>query len=426
MDDQQTSAADDLGVLDRAGSQAANEGRWDEADRIWMRMREVEPTNRNALFGLGYSALQRGDAVKARLYLVAAQKVAPQDKVVLRTLATACKECNDAAGESAALTSILTFYPKDLAALLAKGAMLDRLGHADATLAYTTALQAAPPLPEHWPERFRAQLERAKDVTDRHRQALFKALSEKVGEFGEGMGDGQRARWREAASILAKITPAYNSEPHKLLVPRLAAIPFHDRSLFPWLAEFEAKTDVMREELLRALEVKDEGFVPYVALGRGPANQWSELNHSKRWSVLYLWQNGARNEENLALCPETEKALTLADQAYIHGNCPNAMFSALAPRTHIPPHSGESNARLVVHLPLIVPENCGALRVGFEEREWKVGEALIFDDSIEHEAHNNSDELRVVLLFDVWNPQLTMQDRAMVNALVSTSANFRA
>ena len=49
---------------------------------------------------------------------------------------------------------------------------------------------------------------------------------------------------------------------------------------------------------------------------------------------------------------------------------------------------------------------------------------MIFDDSIEHEAWNNSDELRVVLLFDVWNPQLTQQDREIVNSLVSTEADF--
>ncbi len=101
------------------------------------------------------------------------------------------------------------------------------------------------------------------------------------------------------------------------------------------------------------------------------------------------------------------------------------MFSALAPRTHIPAHTGESNARLVVHLPLIVPEKCGTLRVGFEEREWKVGEALIFDDSIEHEAWNNSDELRVVLLFDIWHPALSLKDREMVNALVAVESEFR-
>jgi aspartyl/asparaginyl beta-hydroxylase (cupin superfamily) len=418
-------ASNDLTQLDRAAAQAANEGRWDDADRIWMEMRGRAPNNRNALWGLGYSALQRGDASKARLLLLAAQKAAPQDKVVLLTLAVACRECKDTEGEKAALASALTLDPRNLQALLAKGALLERIGHADTAAAYASALQVAPPLPQNWPQEFRAQLERAKEVSDRHRQGLFKALSDRVSDMGDDMSAAQRARWGETASIMANITTPFYSAPHKLLVPRLASIPFHDRTLFPWLEEFEAKTALIRDELMRALAVKNEGFVPYVALQDSASNQWSELNHSKRWSVLYLWQNGVRNEENLALCPETAKALDLVDQAYIRGNCPNAMFSALAPKTHIPPHCGESNARLVVHLPLVVPENCGSLRVGYDQREWKVGEALIFDDSIEHEARNNSDELRVVLLFDVWNPHLTAQEREMVNALVTTSANFR-
>jgi aspartyl/asparaginyl beta-hydroxylase (cupin superfamily) len=101
------------------------------------------------------------------------------------------------------------------------------------------------------------------------------------------------------------------------------------------------------------------------------------------------------------------------------------MFSALAPHSHIPPHHGETNARLIVHLPLIVPEHC-RYRVGFEERRWKVGEILIFDDSIEHEARNDSDELRVVLIFDIWNPLLSMAERDMVKAVSAASAEFQA
>lgn len=241
------------------------------------------------------------------------------------------------------------------------------------------------------------------------------------------MSVAERGRWREAASIMAKITTPYDPQPHRLFVPRLSAQPFHDRSNFPWVKALEAKTNSIRDELLRALQVKGEAFLPYVTLDRGGSmDEWKELNHSKRWSVFYLWLNGRRDEENMALCPETSKALELVDQAHIGGACPNAMFSALSPRTHIPAHSGESNARLVVHLPLVVPEKCGALRVGFEEREWKVGEALIFDDSIEHEAWNHSDELRVVLLFDIWNPALSLKDREMVNALVAAEADFAA
>jgi aspartyl/asparaginyl beta-hydroxylase (cupin superfamily) len=99
------------------------------------------------------------------------------------------------------------------------------------------------------------------------------------------------------------------------------------------------------------------------------------------------------------------------------------MFSVLAPHTHIPPHHGETNARVVVHLPLIVPAGC-RYRVGYEERDWKVGEALIFDDSIEHEARNDSDEIRVVLIFDVWNPLLEPAERNMVKAMSAAEREY--
>jgi aspartyl/asparaginyl beta-hydroxylase (cupin superfamily) len=111
--------------------------------------------------------------------------------------------------------------------------------------------------------------------------------------------------------------------------------------------------------------------------------------------------------------------------AEIAGLCPNAMFSALAPHTEIPPHTGETNARLVVHLPLVVPEKC-TYRVGFEHRVWREGELLIFDDTIEHTARNDSDELRVVLIFDVWNPLLAKEEREVVKALASAWRAYNA
>jgi aspartyl/asparaginyl beta-hydroxylase (cupin superfamily) len=81
------------------------------------------------------------------------------------------------------------------------------------------------------------------------------------------------------------------------------------------------------------------------------------------------------------------------------------MFSLLKPQTHIPPHHGMLNTRLIAHLPLIVPEGC-AMRVGDETRAWQTGKLALFDDSVEHEAWNKSDQTRVVLLFDVARPEL--------------------
>jgi aspartyl/asparaginyl beta-hydroxylase (cupin superfamily) len=418
---------DTLDQLDGAATQAANAGRWDEAERLWMEMRGRAPNNRNALWGLGFSALQRGNPAKARPLLLAAQKAAPEDKVVALTLAMACKECNDADGEAAALTAALAVDPYYLPALLAKGAMLERQADRDAPVVYGNALKVAPPMPQHWPPELHVQLDHAKTVVDKHRRSVFSTLSNKISDVAADMPDAQRERWREAASIMAQLSSPYHSQSNQLFVPRLSATPFYDKSSFPWAKALESKTSVIRDELMRALETRGGAFVPYINKEQGaPINQWGELNHSKKWSALHLWANGDRMKENLALCPETAKALTLTDQAHIAGNAPNAMFSALAPHTHIPPHHGETNARLVVHLPLIVPEKCGGLRVGFQQREWKVGELLIFDDSIEHEAWNDSDELRVVLIFDVWNPQLTTQDREMVNALTLAAADFHA
>jgi aspartyl/asparaginyl beta-hydroxylase (cupin superfamily) len=99
------------------------------------------------------------------------------------------------------------------------------------------------------------------------------------------------------------------------------------------------------------------------------------------------------------------------------------MFSLLQPRTRIPAHTGVSNTRLVVHLPLVLPPGCG-FRVGSETREWRMGEAWVFDDTIEHEAWNDSDQPRAILIFDVWSPFLSHSERAMVVQVMNALDRF--
>jgi aspartyl/asparaginyl beta-hydroxylase (cupin superfamily) len=112
--------------------------------------------------------------------------------------------------------------------------------------------------------------------------------------------------------------------------------------------------------------------------------------------------------------------ITQLDQPDVPGASPNAMFSLLAPRTRIPPHTGVANTRLVCHLPLIVPAECG-FRCGATDIEWHVGKAFVFDDTIEHEAWNDSDELRVVLIVDLWAPSLSAGEREAVAAVIGAS-----
>jgi aspartate beta-hydroxylase len=363
---------DEISTLAQAATAAANQGRWEEAERLWQRVRAREPRHPQALYSLGVHAFRKGRLVEAQEALQVAHEVAPRDPMILMSLAVVLRERGNDEAELRAIEAALALDPYLLPALLAKGAHLDRTGRPKAAVAvYRNALKAAPPEPQ-WPPALRA------------------------------------------TSVCSS-----------LQVPRLPAIPFFERRMFGWVEALEARTAAITQELQAALEAEQDEFRPYVAYAPGtPVNQWQELNHSRRWSSYFLWRDGMPVAEHQARCPLTTQALREVEMADIGGLCPNAMFSALAPHTHIPPHHGETNARLVVHLPLIVPAGC-SYRVGFERRQWQVGEVLVFDDSIEHEARNDGDELRVVLIFDVWNPLLSEAERDMVRAVSAATREFR-
>lgn len=404
----------------------ASSGRWDEAEQIWLEVRRRDPQHPRAFFSLGVHALKRGDGVAAHELLAAARKLAPTDLLVLMTLCAACHHLGLAEGEREAIESALTIDPYFLPALLAKSTWLERFGtRAAAAAMFANALKVAPP-PAQWPAALRAQLEHARDFSTRYSEELDAFLARALAERLRALPPPLTARWREAASIVAGKTKPYHAVANQLCVPRLPAMPFFERAQFPFLAQLEAKTDVIRRELAAALESARGEFVPYIQYAAGePVNQWAELNHSQRWSTLHLWRGGKPVQANLDRCPATAKALAALPLVDIDGLCPNAMFSALAPKSRIPPHNGETNARVVAHLPLIVPEGC-SYRVGFDWRQWRVGETLIFDDTIEHEARNDSDELRVVLIFDLWNPLLAPQERELVHTLAASARAFAA
>ena len=138
----------------------------------------------------------------------------------------------------------------------------------------------------------------------------------------------------------------------------MPAIPFFEREQFPFLCVLEEHTDIIRDEVASALAERQDGFAPYIAYRPGePVNQWAHLNHSSDWNAFHLYKGGEPVEENLASCPETRALLEHQPLCDLSGLCPNVFFSALAPKTRIPPHFGESNARVIAHLPLIVPDD---------------------------------------------------------------------
>ncbi len=216
----------------------------------------------------------------------------------------------------------------------------------------------------------------------------------------------------------------FQQQPAVFYYPYLAQRQFFEREEFDWVPALEAATPDIREELL-ALVSAGADFRPYVENDPNrPHRDFHGLNENPSWTALYLWRDGKVVEANAKRCPKTMAALEKVPLSDIGARTPAVLFSRLEPGAHIPPHSGMLNCRLICHLPLVVPEGCW-LRVGNETRKWREGELLIFDDSIAHEAKNPSGELRIILLFDIWRPELSAQERAGISAIFDAIDRFQ-
>lgn len=414
-----TAASPMLEETVRHAQQAMAAGRPDEAARLWQQVLALSPEHPLALLHLGQIALQGKNIPAAREFLERAIKAAPQNPVVPLNLSYVFRALGDAEGEMAALIRALSVDPYFYPALLAQAMLLERTGKPrEAARVYKNVLKIAPPA-EQIPAPLKAPLAHAADVVRENSAAMERYLNERMARVRAEYPDENWSRLEESRDIATGTKRAYTSEPHMLHVPRLPAIQFYDKADFPWLKDLEAATDAIREDFLNVYRQDNEGFVPYINFPDGtPVNQWVELNRSPRWSVFYLWKDGARVEENIARCPRAADAMNVVPLADIPNFAPTVLYSLLAPKTTIPAHTGDTNARLIVHLPLIVPEGC-RFRVGNETREWKVGEAWVFDDTIDHEAWNDSDELRVIMMIDIWNPHLGKAEREMASEILN-------
>jgi aspartyl/asparaginyl beta-hydroxylase (cupin superfamily) len=254
--------------------------------------------------------------------------------------------------------------------------------------------------------------------------ALAGAIEARLSGIREQHGGGSYRRVERCIDLLTGRRTRFTPQPTFMYFPEVPAVEFFERSDFPWLDAIEAATDEIRAELMGVLVSDREGLEPYIAYPEGvPLNQWKELNQSRRWSAYFLWNQSVPQPAHLARCPRTVEVLKRAPQCDVAARAPTAFFSILEPGTRIPPHTGVTNTRLTVHLPLIVPPNCG-FRVGSETREWVPGKAWVFDDTIEHEAWNLSDVPRAVLIFDIWNPFLTAAERDLIRAATEVVGTY--
>lgn len=381
-----------------------------------------------ALNGAGMQALSRGDFAAAADLFARAAAADPAAPPLWINLATARRGAGDDEGERAALLKVLEIDQRHLMANIRLAELHERLHEAgQAAFRWNAVLAMAGQMPDR-PPTLEQLLAHARDYVAKQGKAFGETIDAGLAEARSAVPPSDRRRFDACVDVMLGRRRVYHNECHGLHFPFLPADEFFDRRHFPWMPQIEAQTDTIRAEFEALATASLEGFEPYVAMDAGvPDNKWSALDHSLDWSAFFLWRFGERIEEACARCPETAAAMAALPLAEMPKRAPTVFFSAIKPKTRLPAHSGVSNARAIIHLPLIIPPGC-ALRVGGETREWKIGEAFAFDDTIEHEAWNDSDRLRAVLIFDVWNPHLTEAERTLLQSFfaIADDSGFNA
>ncbi len=183
--------------------------------------------------------------------------------------------------------------------------------------------------------------------------------------------------------------------------PGLTAKPFHDASTFALARELEANAPALLREL-RALP--DTEFSP----------EREPIARRGRWDVAFFFERGLANADMRARCPRTSAILDAA--RIVRGPSGLAYLSRLSASSHVAPHRGPTNVRVRCHFGVDVPEDCG-LTVGGEAQTWTEGRCIVFDDSFEHEAWNRDVRDRIVLIVDLWHPDLTSEEVRLLEGL---------
>ena len=418
-------------LLAERAANHAQRGELAAARTLYTEILSLAPGHSEAISFIAIAALQAGDIPQSLKLLQQGVAANPSDAGLHKNLGLAYRAGGQTEAALAAFTDAARLKPDFVVALLHQGALLMEVGREEEALgAYMQGFAAAEKTGQFLnlssiPPGIRVLAEKGfQALTDARLAAFHAALAPVEQEHG--------------AAALARVWQCLHGylgmqpmpplgplqRPTFMSFPGLRNRAWFEREEFPWMQDLERQTDAIREELLAVLAA-DVGFRPFIKVpsAHPGAAYWQQLNDSPSWNAFFFYRDGERNAYNHARCPVTSAALDAAPLIRVAEHSPEAFFSVLKPGAHIPPHTGVVNVRLVTHLPLIVPPDCG-IRVGSETRGWEEGKCVVFDDTFEHEAWNKSGQTRVVLIFDAWNPYLTAAERDGMRIAIEALGRF--
>lgn len=402
------------------------------AEQYFARLLEMEPGDPEALQFIASRHLSRGDAVRAVALLLKAEQTQQGNPNILHQLSAAQMAAGDLEGAAASLKRCVDLSPDMFVARLRLAMVWEQLGEPHrALLAYFGAVNSAQAHGRWMSDATTApglqeSVKHAIRFIDAGRRRVFDAVLQPL---RERYGRSELSRVEQCLAIYLGEQPANLPDPRQrpkfLYFPGIPSQPYYSSNRFPWQADLEAATDIVREELLSVL-AENQPLLPFLGEHSEESlkgHLTSSSDQPAAWDAYFFYRHGEKFDAHHARCPRTSALLGTIPLVHIRDHAPETLFSILRPGTHILPHRGVTNTRLVTHLPLIVPRDC-AINVGGEIHEWQEGRCVTFDDTFEHEAWNRSDTTRVVVILDSWNPDLTEAERLAVTDLVEAIGDF--
>jgi aspartate beta-hydroxylase len=386
------------------------ENRLTEAEALYVTSLSHDPDNAAAMVYLGLLRLQQNKPEASAALLRRALELDPASAEAHTHLGAALHCLGSYDQALACHDRALALAPDYIEALRRRGDALQALGQQSQAMAcYEAGLVQEPDNLET-----RLALASALTAMDRQAEAFVhyrsaaalepKAaahLSQALGAFTKRHADVAQAGMLRLNSYIGSFLVNHGNA-RMGTYPGLSARPFRDPAQLPGALMLERNYEAIRSEIenLAGTDFQKEA---------------EGLMDRGAWDVFLFYERGLKNAENCARCPAITRIIeasntvrTMAGLLYV---------SKLNPDTHIKPHVGPTNLRVRCHLGIRIPSGDCGLKVADETRHWQEGKCLVFDDCLRHEAWNNTQEPRIVLIVDFWHPDLSPAEIAYLEGL---------